>query len=88
MPATPPARRNERSLTCSPPESSAAACGGLALAPHTYDARVRLTQEITGLGIEEAAALLRSRQLSPLELTEACLSRIEALEQRKQAVGE
>src|SRR5437870_8074645 len=85
MPATPPARRNERSLTCSPPESSAAACGGLALTPHTYDARVRLTQEITGLGIEEAAALLRSRQLSPLELTEACLSRIEALEPRLNA---
>src|SRR5438093_11142244 len=85
MPATPPARRNERSLTCSPPESSAAACGGLALTPHTYDARVRLTQEITGLGIEEAAALLRSRQLSPLELTEACRSRIEAVEPRLNA---
>jgi len=46
---------------------------------------VRLTQEITGLGIEEAAALIRSRQLSPLELTEACLSRIEAVEPRLNA---
>ena len=35
--------------------------------------------EITGLSLAEAAALLRARELSPLELTEAYLERIERL---------
>jgi aspartyl-tRNA(Asn)/glutamyl-tRNA(Gln) amidotransferase subunit A len=41
--------------------------------------------ETINLTLEDAAALVRDRRVSPLELTEACLSRIEAVEPRLNA---
>ena len=41
--------------------------------------------ETIHLTLEDAAALLRDRRMSPLELTEACLARIEAVEPRLNA---
>ena len=37
------------------------------------------TDDLTGLTLHNAAALVRSRKVSPVELTEACLTRIDAL---------
>ncbi len=42
-------------------------------------------QELTTLTVAEAARLLERRELSPVELTEACLERIQALEPRLNA---
>src|SRR5579862_3199750 len=36
--------------------------------------------ELTSMSLSEAAAVVRAREVSPVELTEACLSRIEAWE--------
>ena len=41
--------------------------------------------ETIHLTLEDAAALVRDRRVSPTELTEACLARIEALEPRLNA---
>jgi len=41
--------------------------------------------ETINLTLEDAAALVRDRRVSPVELTEACLSRIEAVEPRLNA---
>ncbi|MDQ2914798.1 MAG: amidase family protein, partial [Chloroflexota bacterium] len=41
--------------------------------------------ETINLALEEAAALVRDRHVSPVELTEACLARIEAVEPRLNA---
>ena len=46
---------------------------------------MRVTTDISDLGIEEAAALIRSRQVSPVDLTDACLARMEALEPKLNA---
>src|SRR5437764_8059038 len=35
--------------------------------------------DLTGLSLAKAAAMVRSRSVSPVELTEACLARIDAL---------
>jgi aspartyl-tRNA(Asn)/glutamyl-tRNA(Gln) amidotransferase subunit A len=43
------------------------------------------TTEKTQLTLEDAAALVRERRVSPAELTEACLARIEAVEPRLNA---
>jgi aspartyl-tRNA(Asn)/glutamyl-tRNA(Gln) amidotransferase subunit A len=37
------------------------------------------TDQLTYLTVQEVAALIRSRKISPVELTQACLTRIEAL---------
>jgi len=37
-------------------------------------------QELTGLTLAEASRLIRRREISPTELTEACLARIRTLE--------
>ena len=36
-------------------------------------------EELTGLTVARAATLLRARKVSPVELTRACLDRIERL---------
>ncbi|HEY8786719.1 MAG TPA: amidase family protein, partial [Candidatus Limnocylindria bacterium] len=41
--------------------------------------------ETIHLTLEDAAAFVRDRRISPLELTEACLARIEAVEPRLNA---
>ena len=41
--------------------------------------------QLTGLTIAEAARAFRARQLSPVELTRACLERINALDGRLNA---
>jgi aspartyl-tRNA(Asn)/glutamyl-tRNA(Gln) amidotransferase subunit A len=46
---------------------------------------VPATTETTQLTLEDAAALVRDRRVSPSELTEACLARIEAIEPRLNA---
>lgn len=43
------------------------------------------TRETIHLALEDAAALVRDRRVSPVELTEACLARIEAVEPRLNA---
>jgi aspartyl-tRNA(Asn)/glutamyl-tRNA(Gln) amidotransferase subunit A len=43
------------------------------------------TSETVHLTLEEAAALVRGRRVSPTELTEACLARVEAVEPRLNA---
>ena len=53
-----------------------AAAAWPALAP--LDA-LAATDDLTGLTLQRAAALVRSRKVSPVELTEACLRRIDAL---------
>lgn len=42
--------------------------------------------DLTDLGVVEAAGLIAARKLSPVELTEACLARIEALDGKVNAV--
>ncbi len=42
--------------------------------------------DLTDLGVVEAAQLIAARKLSPVELTEACLARIEALDGKVNAV--
>ncbi len=44
-----------------------------------------MTPDLTHLTIAQAADRIRARELSPVELTEACLSRIEAVEPRVNA---
>jgi len=52
-----------------------AAAAWPALSPLAYAA----TDDLAGLTLAKAAALVRSRSVSPVELTEACLTRIDAL---------
>ena len=42
-------------------------------------AGVTATNELSSLYLQEAATLLRQKKVSPVELTRACLARIEAL---------
>ena len=51
---------------------SAGLAAGLALKPSLAQA-----QDVADLTLKRASALLRSKSVSPLELTEACLKRIE-----------
>ncbi|MDO8615235.1 MAG: amidase [Dehalococcoidia bacterium] len=44
-----------------------------------------MTPDLTGLSIAAAGRLIRERKLSPVELTEACLQRIEAVDGRLNA---
>jgi len=53
-----------------------AAAAWPALAPLTA---LAATDDLTGLTLQHAAALVRRRKVSPVELTEACLKRIDAL---------
>src|SRR5438552_545081 len=43
------------------------------------------TSEVTQLSLSEASELIRSRKISPVELTQACLSRIERLNSKLNA---
>jgi aspartyl-tRNA(Asn)/glutamyl-tRNA(Gln) amidotransferase subunit A len=56
----------------------AAACSAAGLLPMT-DVRAGSATQLTQLGLAEAMGLLRRRALSPVELTQACLARIEQL---------
>ena len=42
--------------------------------------------DLTDLGVLDAAGLIAARKLSPVELTQACLDRIEALDGKVNAV--
>ena len=53
--------------------------------PADYNCNVMRPDELAYLTIAELEPLLRDRQLSPVELTEACLERIHALEDRLHA---
>lgn len=56
--------------------------GGQRLASSASPARARavpLTDGLTYLSVEAVSALVKSKQVSPVELTRACLARIEAL---------
>ncbi len=52
--------------------SAAVAAGGMALPPDPAG-----SQDLTGITLRQAGHLLRSRAVSPVELTQACLTRIE-----------
>lgn len=58
--------------------TAAGAAGSLALVS-TMAARVRAATDVTTLSIQEAADQLRRKRISPVELTKACLARIERL---------
>src|SRR5881628_200511 len=54
-------------------------------APLAQGSSVPVIGETINLALEEAAGLVRERRVSPVELTEACLARIEAVEPRLNA---
>lgn len=58
--------------------TTAAAAGSLVVAS-TITASQRGVTDVTNLSIQDAAEQLRKKRLSPVELTEACLNRIERL---------
>jgi aspartyl-tRNA(Asn)/glutamyl-tRNA(Gln) amidotransferase subunit A len=57
---------------------AAGACAGRALSPHAARAQTP-SEERIWLSLVEASALVRSKKVSPVELTRACLARIERL---------
>jgi aspartyl-tRNA(Asn)/glutamyl-tRNA(Gln) amidotransferase subunit A len=76
-------------------DASLAGAAGLALNLHGSTASAasaspdrksaRLPDDLAFISIEEASALVKSKQVSPVELTRACLARIEALNPRLNA---
>src|SRR5262245_17832131 len=61
-------------------KTAVGACASIALtAPFQVSAPRDRTQELTALSLLDASELLRGRKVSPVELTNACLTRIERL---------
>src|SRR6185295_5747010 len=56
----------------------ASAAGSVAIASSTAS-RQRPRDEVTGLSLSEAGERVRRKEISPVELTSACLARIERL---------
>src|SRR3954447_3127952 len=57
-------------------KTSSIALAGLALSEHTF---AQIPKDLTYLSIAEVSGLIRTKRVSPVELTKACLKRIEQL---------
>ena len=58
---------------------TASTCAAAALSTHVHGAQLRKSDDLAGLSLSDAADLLEAGKVSPVELTNACLARIERL---------
>jgi aspartyl-tRNA(Asn)/glutamyl-tRNA(Gln) amidotransferase subunit A len=58
---------------------TASTCAAAALSAHVHGAQLRKPDDLAGLSLSDAADLLEAGKVSPVELTTACLARIERL---------